>query len=79
MPTGKYDGCKKEVLQSAQWLSEHGFFGGKLGSGGNVSRFVRRDNRMVITPSGRPYHTLDTEDLCVIDADLKQVEGSLAP
>lgn len=79
MPKGKYNGFKKEVLQCAQWLSEHGFFGGKLGSGGNVSRFVRRENRMVITPSGRPYHTLDTEDLCVIDAELKQVEGSLAP
>ena len=79
MPKGKYEDVKHDVLECAKWLSDNGFFGGKRGSGGNVSAFVRPDNRMVITPSGRPYSTLGIEDLCIVDAELNRIEGSLAP
>ena len=79
MPKGKYENLKYDVLECAKWLSENGFFGGKLGSGGNVSAFVRRDNRMVITPSGQPYGTLGMEDMCVVDTELNRNEGALAP
>lgn len=75
----KYDGYKDEVLHCARWLSEHGFFGAKLGSGGNVSRIDRADNRIVITPSGKPYHSMSVEDICVIDSKINLVEGALAP
>ena len=75
----KYDGYKDEVLNCARWLSENGFFGGHLGSKGNVSRIDRKDNRIVITPSDRPYQSMSVEDICVIDSDLKPVESVLAP
>lgn len=75
----KYDGYKDEVLHCARWLSEHGFFGGQLGSKGNVSRIDREDNQIVITPSDRSYQSMSPEDICVIDSDLKPVEGVLAP
>ena len=79
MPKGKYEDLRHEVLESARWLSENGFFGGKMGSGGNVSAFVRSDSRMVITPSGQPYGTLGMQDMCVVDIDLNRIEGALAP
>ena len=75
----KYDGYKDEVLHCARWLSEHCFFGGQLGSKGNVSRIDREDNQIVITPSDRSYQSMSPEDICVIDSDLKPVEGVLAP
>jgi len=34
---GMYDQEQKEVLNCAKWLSEHGYFGGFRGSGGNIS------------------------------------------
>ncbi len=79
MSKAVYKKLKKDVLECAKWLSENGYFGGKRGSGGNVSAFVRRDGRMVITPSGRPYGTLGSEDMCVLDVELNRIEGSLAP
>ena len=34
---GEWDQEKKAVLDCAKWMSEHGYFGGYRGSGGNIS------------------------------------------
>ena len=76
---GEWDQEKKEVLDCARWMSGHGYFGGYRGSGGNIS--VRIGNRpiLAVTPSGRPYRSMTAEDICVVDFDLKPLEGQFAP
>jgi L-fuculose-phosphate aldolase len=75
----EYEAFKNEVLSSAQWLCDNGFFGAKLGSGGNVSLYMRTENLIVITPSRKPYHKLSINDICVIDPQLNLIEGHLPP
>ena len=74
-----YEAFKNEVLSSARWLCDNGFFGAKLGSGGNVSLYMRTENLIVITPSRKPYHKMSIHDICVIDPQLKLIEGHLPP
>jgi L-ribulose-5-phosphate 4-epimerase len=73
-----YDSIRQEVLDSSQWLAEHGYLG-KLASGGNISARVLGQNVIAITPSGKSYFSLDSNDICVIDFDLNPIKGSLAP
>ncbi len=70
---------RKQVCQAARWLSENGFFGGTLGSGGNVSLLDRSAGVVIITPSGKPYHQMAAEDICVVDLDMRQQAGELPP
>jgi ribulose-5-phosphate 4-epimerase/fuculose-1-phosphate aldolase len=74
-----YEAFKEQVLQTARWLNDHGFFGGRLGSGGNVSLMLRDQGLMVITPSRKPYRTLSLADICVVDTGLRPVDGKLPP
>ena len=70
-----FDSQRKEVWQASRWLSENGYFGGTLGSGGNVSLLDRSSGAVAITPSGKPYHQMAAEDICVIDMDMRQQAG----
>lgn len=74
-----YEAFKNEVLTCARWLCDHGYFGGRLGSGGNVSLFMRSEKLIVITPSRKPYHLMSVGDICVIDPHLGLVDGHLPP
>lgn len=59
---------KKEVLEACLWLAAQGYFGSKLGSGGNVS--VRlEEGLMAITPSSVCYQEMSEEDICVTGFD----------
>ena len=73
-----YDTIKREVIDSTIWLVEHDYLG-QLSSGGNISLRVPDKNVVAITPSGKPYRSLDLNDICVIDFDLNPIEGSLSP
>ena len=73
-----YDSIRREVLDSARWLAEHGYLG-RLSSGGNISARVPGEKNIAITPSGRTYFSLDPNDICVIDFDRNLIEGRLAP
>ena len=66
----EYEAVKSEVLNCARWLCDNGYFGGKLGSGGNVSLYLRSENLVAITPSRKPYRSMSTSDISVIDPDL---------
>ena len=74
-----YESFKNEVYNCARWLCDHGYFGGKLGSGGNVSLFLRSENLVVITPSRIPYRSMSANDICVVDLQLELVDGHLPP
>jgi ribulose-5-phosphate 4-epimerase/fuculose-1-phosphate aldolase len=76
---GDYEAHKAEVLNCARWLCENGYFGGRLGSGGNVSMMIRETGGIVITPSRLSYQQMRPEDVCVIDADRHRLEGRRMP
>jgi L-ribulose-5-phosphate 4-epimerase len=76
---GKYDRGKEAVFKWSRWLWEHGYFGSRLGSGGNVSMLDRKGQRLFVTPSGRPYRQMQPEDICVVDVDLNVIEGERPP
>lgn len=74
-----YDEYKKEVLTCSRWLSEQGFFGSRLGTGGNVSIRIPGEDRLVITPSSVHYSEISNREIALVDFDLNQVEGVLPP
>ena len=74
-----YEPQREQVWQTARWLSENGYFGSTLGSGGNVSLFDRDAEVVIITPSGKSYHEMAVEDICAINTDLRQIAGKLPP
>lgn len=75
----EYDREKKDVLDCANWMSEHGYFGGYRGSGGNISARIEGQPILAVTPSGRSYWNMTADDICVVDFDLKPLEGQFVP
>ena len=73
------DQPKEQVLQAARWLCERGYFGGTLGSGGNVSMAVSGRQAVAITPSGLAYNDMTVDDICIVDMKQGQLEGSRPP
>ncbi|MGA6925057.1 MAG: class II aldolase/adducin family protein [Desulfosarcina sp.] len=70
---------RREILVCCRWLCQHGFFGSQRGAGGNVSVRIPDQPMLAITPSGRPYLDLATDDIPVVDFDGKLIDGELAP
>jgi L-ribulose-5-phosphate 4-epimerase len=70
---------RQAVLEAARKMSEKGLV---TGTSGNVSlRLPSAGNRslLAITPTSRPYSTLNAEDIPIIDFDGRLVDGVLAP
>ncbi len=76
---GRYDEYKELVLRMSCRLSEEGFFGTRSGSAGNVSVLVDDEDTIVVTPTRLPYNKMKAGDICVVDFDLKRIEGELKP
>ena len=76
---GQFDKDKQAIVKCARWLSERGYFGCVRGSGGNISVKLNTQNMMAITPSRRPYQQMSMDDVCVVDDNLKSIEGHLTP
>lgn len=76
---GRYSEYKDRVLQMSQKLSEHGYFGTRSGSAGNVSVIVESEEAIVVTPTHLSYDIMTVDDICVVDFDLKRIEGQLKP
>jgi len=70
---------RRSIIRVAQTLSAGGFFGTRHGTGGNVSARFENEERVGVTPSGRSYHDLKPEDICIIDFDKSLVSGMLPP
>jgi L-fuculose-phosphate aldolase len=75
---GKFNPEKLTVLEATHWLAEHGYLG-KRSSGGNISLRIAGQDAVAITPSGRPYLKMASEDVCVIDFDGNPLDGKLKP
>lgn len=69
----KYDGYRRQVYDCIMRLVEEGYV---QGLGGNVSMLVENENVIVVTPSQREYSAMTVDEICVVDFDLKPVDGS---
>ena len=76
---GKYEEYKRDILEVSQRLSEHGYFGTRSGSAGNVSVLIEGQEIVAVTPHGLPYAGMTTDDICIMDLDLAPIEGTRAP
>lgn len=74
-----YTQYKRDVLEATQSLAQQGYFGAQSGTGGNVSALVEGEEKIVITPSGKPYGSLSEDELCVVDFDQRRIEGPHEP
>jgi L-ribulose-5-phosphate 4-epimerase len=72
---GKYELSRQQVLEASLWLSEHGYFGSQLGTGGNVSVRIDGEDAMAITPTSARYQELAVDDICVVGFDLASIEA----
>jgi ribulose-5-phosphate 4-epimerase/fuculose-1-phosphate aldolase len=66
---------KEQILHWCKWLNENGFFGTKLGSGGNISMRIGNDEKIAVTPSSLPYKDMKIEDICIVDFNQNVIEG----
>lgn len=70
-----YTPYKEQILHWCKWLNEHGFFGTKLGSGGNISCRIENEDKIAVTPSSLPYKDMTADDICIVDYNQTVIEG----
>ena len=76
MSSDKYHDIKKEVLKTANLLSEYGLV---WMAGGTVCARDKDSGNVVVTPSGVNYKLLKPKDMIVVNMDLQVVEGTFKP
>ena len=73
---GQFDAVKKQVVTTAQKLTKKGYL---IATGGNLSIRIPGQDAFAITPSNYDYMKMVPEDVCVLDFDLKVLEGKRKP
>jgi ribulose-5-phosphate 4-epimerase/fuculose-1-phosphate aldolase len=73
---GEFDAEKKLIVDTAMELVEKGYL---MATGGNLSLRIKGQNRFAVTPSNYDYMKMTSEDVCILDFDLKEIEGRLKP
>jgi L-ribulose-5-phosphate 4-epimerase len=73
---GKFDSAKILIVETAQQLTKKGYL---MATGGNLSVRIAGQSALAITPSDYDYMKMLPEDICVLDFELKVLEGSLKP
>jgi L-ribulose-5-phosphate 4-epimerase len=72
-----YESFKKEVVETAQKLTEKGYL---MATGGNLSvRIPGGNGAFAITPSNYDYMKMVPDDICILDLDLNVLEGERPP
>jgi L-ribulose-5-phosphate 4-epimerase len=73
---GKYDIFKKQVIKTAQDLTNKGYL---IATGGNLSVRILGQNAFAITPSNYDYMKMVMEDICILDFNQELIEGERKP
>ena len=73
---GQFDAVKKQVVTTAQKLTKKGYL---IATGGNLSIRIPGQDAFAITPSNYDYMKMVPENVCVLDFDLKVLEGKRKP
>jgi ribulose-5-phosphate 4-epimerase/fuculose-1-phosphate aldolase len=71
-----YQPFKHQVVETARQLTEQGYL---MATGGNLSIRIAGQPAFAITPSNFDYLKMQPGDVCILDFDLKLLEGELAP
>ncbi|MGM0238725.1 L-fuculose-phosphate aldolase [Enterococcus sp. AZ103] len=71
-----YSSQKQELIDYGNKLISDGY---TLGTGGNLSSFIRQDNLMLITPSGIPFDKIELKDIVTMELNGTIVEGTRLP
>jgi ribulose-5-phosphate 4-epimerase/fuculose-1-phosphate aldolase len=72
----EYQSHKQQVMDACHTLLERGYL---KETEGNISARVSGQNAFAITPSNYDYAKMKTNDICVLDFDMKQLEGEMKP
>ncbi|MEM4490079.1 MAG: class II aldolase/adducin family protein [Desulfurococcaceae archaeon] len=67
-----YDDLKRQIVDVFRYIEEKGWNHGRAG---NISIYIRKENRVLITPSGVPKSKLKPEEILVLDAEGNVIEG----
>ena len=70
-----FEAAKQQVAEVARKMAELGLVSG---TSGNVSARLQ-GGLLAITPMGKSYESMSSEDIVVVDGDLNPVEGDLMP
>ncbi len=68
--------AKQLVVDSAQELTQKGYL---MATGGNISVRIPGQNTFAVTPSNFDYMKMTAADICILNFELTQLEGELAP
>jgi L-ribulose-5-phosphate 4-epimerase len=71
-----YQSEKRAVVSAAQRLTEKGFL---IATGGNLSVRIPGQAAFAITPSNYDYLKMHSDDVCILDFNLKVIEGERTP
>jgi ribulose-5-phosphate 4-epimerase/fuculose-1-phosphate aldolase len=74
--TSDYAPFKREIVETAQKLTEKGFL---MATGGNLSVRITGRSAFAITPSNYDYMKMVPDDVCILDLDLRVLEGARQP
>jgi ribulose-5-phosphate 4-epimerase/fuculose-1-phosphate aldolase len=72
----EYQTHKQQVMDACHTLLERGYL---KETEGNISARVSGQNAFAITPSNYDYAKMKTNDICVLDFDMKRLEGEMKP
>jgi len=72
----EYQTFKQQIVQTSQDLVRKGYL---MATGGNVSMRVLGQNAFAITPSNYDYMKMTEDDVCILNFDLKALEGERKP
>ncbi len=72
----QYEYCKLQIVETAQILVKKGYL---MATGGNLSMRIPGESALAITPSNFDYMKMTTNDICVLDFKLNNLQGELKP
>jgi L-ribulose-5-phosphate 4-epimerase len=67
---------KQQVVETAQQLVDKGYL---MATGGNLSIRIPDRAAFAVTPSNYDYGRMTVDDVCILDFDLRVIEGTLKP
>lgn len=72
----QFEFVKKELVENVKILFDKGYL---MATGGNLSMRILGEDAFAVTPSNMDYAKMRVEDICILDFDLKVLEGELKP
>lgn len=72
----EFSSYKEEIVSTCHILVDKGYL---MATGGNVSLRIPGRKALAVTPSDFDYLKMTAEDVCVLDLDMKVLEGHLKP